>query len=200
MPYKMQSLDVSHAVVAKKNNLDDELDEISGLRRIEQIEREAYEKGFNAGQSAGFEIGQQNALLLMQRLEKAIADLAQMRQNKLKELEKQVVELSFAIAKGIIIKELSINPDIITDIAKEALTRLQKTGQVVIRIHPSLNEIFQKNKPQLLNVYPDIIFELDTKAPLYGAEVIGPEESVMTDLQEQFRNILEDMGMRIARD
>lgn len=200
VPYKMQSLDAFHADVAKKNYLHDERNEVSGSSRLEEIEREAYEKGFNVGQTAGFEIGQQNALLLIQRLEKAIADLSQLRQKELKELEKQVIELSFTIARRIIIRELSTNPDIITDIVKEALTRLQKTGQAIIRIHPSLNELFLKNKPQLLSIYPDITFELNSKAPLYGAEVIGPEETVNTDLEEVFRNFLGDIGVKLAED
>lgn len=196
VPYKMQSLDICQAAVAKNPELSD----VSGIRQSEEIEREAYEKGFNAGQSAGFEIGQQNALLLIQRLEKAIANLVHLRQKELKELEKQVIELSITIAKRIIIRELTTNPDIITDIVKEALTRLQKTGQVIIRIHPSLNELFLKNKPQLLSMHPDIIFEVDSNAPLYGADIIGPEETVLTDIQEQFKNIIEDIGVRLARD
>lgn len=200
VPYKMQSLDVPPPTFFKNDKPNDELDELSSGRRLEEIEREAYERGFNAGQSAGFEIGQQNALLLIQRLEKALADLANLRQKELKELEQQVIELSFTIAKKVVMKELSINPDIVTDIVREALTRLQKTGQVIIKIHPSLNEIFQKNKPQLLNTYPDIVFELDSKLSLYGTQVIGPEESVIIDIEEQFNNILEDIGDRLARD
>ncbi len=200
VPYIMPSLDSYNSATYKEDCHENSINETSVIRKIEDIEREAYESGFNAGQSAGFEIGEQSAILLINRLETAISDFKELRQRELKELEKQVLELSLAIAKKIIINELTTNPDIITDIVKEALTRLQRTGQIVIRLHPSLNEIFLKNRPGLLSIYPDIVFELDPKAPLYGAEVIGPEESVRTDVEEQFKNILDEMGVRLARD
>ena len=198
VPYKMQSLDVCHSDGAKSNDHHDRLRELSISRQLEEIEREAYEKGFSAGQSAGFEIGQQNVLLLIQRLEKALADVANLHQRELQRLEKQILDLSFTIARKIVMQELITNPDIITDIVREALTKLQKTGGVIIRIHPSLHEIFLKNNPKLLSINPNISFELDAKAPLYGVEVIGPEESIITDIQEQFKNILQDIGVKLA--
>lgn len=200
VPYVMPSLDNAEAMVFEEGENETVADNIFKIQRVEEIEREAYEIGFDAGQKAGFEMGEQKTLLLLQRLEKTISDFTDLRKKELKELEKQVLELSLAIAKKIVLKELTLTPDIMADIVKEALTRLQRTGQIIIRIHPSLHEIFIRNKPALLSISPDIVFELDTKSPLYGAEIIGPEEIVMTEVDEQFRNILDEMGVRLARD
>lgn len=200
VPYIMPSLDNAGAMVFEEGENETTANDVFKIQRVEEIEREAYERGFDAGQKAGFEMGEQKALLLIQRLEKAVSDITELHQKELKELEKQVLELSIAIAKKIVLKELTLNPDIMADIVREALMRLQRTGQITIRIHPSLNEIFLRNKPELLSISPDIVFELDTKSPLYGAEIIGPEESIKTDIEEQFRNILDDMGVRLARD
>ncbi len=199
MPYIMPSLDTIKTMVIE-GSVKETADAALNIHRIEEIEREAYERGFESGQKAGFEMGEQKALLLIQRLEKAISDLADLHKKEIKELEKQSLDISIAIAKRIVLKELTLNPDIIADIVKEALTRLQRTGQIIIRIHPSLHEIFIRNKSELINVSPDIVFELDAKLPLYGAVVIGPEESIITDIEEQFKNILDDMGVRLARD
>lgn len=168
--------------------------------RLEEMEREAYEKGFESGQKAGFEMGEQKAMLLIQRLEKIIADFAELRDRELKEIEKQVLQLSLTLAKRIILKEISLNPDILAHIVKEALMRLQRTGKLVIKIHPTLNEIFTNNRTSLMNISPDIVFELDTKAPIYGAEIIGPEETIITDIEEQFRIILDEIGAKVALD
>lgn len=200
VPYIMPSLDNIETMLFEDGEKESPADNVFKIQRIEDIEREAYERGFEAGQKAGFEMGEQKALLLLQRLEKAISDFTDLRKKELKELEKQALELSLAIAKRIVLKELTLTPDIMTDIVKEALTRLQRTGQIIIRIHPSLHEIFIRNKPALLSISPDIVFELDTKLPLYGAEIIGPEEIVITEFEEQFRNILDEMGVRLARD
>lgn len=195
-PYIMPSLDTVKVMVIEES-VKETADAAFNIHRIEEIEREAYERGFESGQKAGFEMGEEKALLLIQRLEKAITDLADLHKKEIKELEKQSLDISIAIAKRIVLKELTLNPDIIADIVKEALTRLQRTGQIIIRIHPSLHEIFIKNKPELITVSPNIAFELDAKLPLYGAVIIGPEESVITDVEEQFKNILDDIGLKI---
>ncbi len=197
----MPSLDIAESVAVNMDIIEEPIsDELFKSLRLEEIEREAYEKGFEAGQKAGFEMGEQKALLLIQRLENIITDIIELRQRELKNLEKQVFQLSLAFAKRIILKEISLNPDILTNIVKEALMRLQRTGQIIIKIHPSLNEIFIKNKASLLGISPDIVFELDAKSPLFGAEIIGPEEIIMTDAEEQFRNILDEIGVQLAEN
>lgn|GEM_PF-742144 len=201
VPYIMPSLDIAESVAVNMDIIEEPIsDELFKSLRLEEIEREAYEKGFEAGQKAGFEMGEQKALLLIQRLENIITDIIELRQRELKNLEKQVFQLSLAFAKRIILKEISLNPDILTNIVKEALMRLQRTGQIIIKIHPSLNEIFIKNKASLLGISPDIVFELDAKSPLFGAEIIGPEEIIMTDAEEQFRNILDEIGVQLAEN
>ena len=43
-------------------------------RRSEELEREAYEKGFAVGERAGLEMGRQKAAVQLDRLEKVIAE------------------------------------------------------------------------------------------------------------------------------
>lgn len=201
VPYIMPSLDtLEEAVLSKNEQKEIESDDILTFNRIQELEREAYESGFKSGQKAGFEIGEQKALLLLQRLEKFIADLAEFHSKELKKVEKQVLELSVAIARRIVLKELSLNPDIIVNIIREALMRLQRTGQIRIRIHPSLQEVLSKNNANLTDIAPDLIFELDNQLPLYGAIIIGPDEIISTDIEEQLNNILDDIGLKIDSD
>ncbi len=201
VPYIMPSLDtLKESILVENEKKETETDNILTSNRLQEIEREAYEIGFESGQKAGFEMGEQKALLLIQRLEKAISDLSELRNKELKAIEQQVLQLSVAIAKRIVLKELSINPDIIANIIKEALMRLQRTGQIRIRMHPSLQEILVKYKDDLINIASDITYELDTQLPLYGAVLIGTDEIIDTDIEEQLNNILDDIGLKIARD
>ena len=43
---------------------------------VDLIEREAYEKGYEAGEKAGFEMGEQKAQVLIDKLETLLADVA----------------------------------------------------------------------------------------------------------------------------
>lgn len=164
-------------------------------QRADEIEREAYERGFEEGEKAGFTMGELKAAVLAKRLEKIIEELTTLTERLVKEIEPQVVELAVTIARKIILSELSVNPGRILEITKEALLRLERRGQITIKINSSLYDLFEKHKPELLTVHPDIVFEVDPSAPLYGPLVIGPSGEVVTDIDDQLRNILKDLGV-----
>jgi flagellar biosynthesis/type III secretory pathway protein FliH len=84
--------------------------------------------------------------------------------------------------------------------AKEALLKLERTGQVTIKVNPALFEFFTKHKPDLTTIHPDIVFDADPSVTKYGAVVMGPVEDVVTDIDEQLKNLIKDLGDRHARD
>lgn len=179
-----------------QQNKKEEPIDLDQLQRIQEIEREAYENGYEAGRRAGFEMGEKEALILVERLQEAINSFEELRKKQFSKLEREILDFSLTLAKKIIMTEITLNPNILANIVKESLKRLQNTGQVKIRIHPSLQAIFQKNKHLLESEAADIVFELDNKLPLYGAEVIGSDEIILTDIDEQFKNLLEDIGLK----
>jgi len=169
-------------------------------QEAERAERDAYEIGFEAGEKAGLAMGEQKAMVLIERIEALIRELTALRAAIIKELEPQVVELAVAIARKIILRELTINPDEIVEMTKEAMMRLDRTGPISIRINPSLHDLFMRHKPELLNIHPDVVFEVDPSAPLHGAVVMGDAGDVITDVDEQLRNLIREMGERLGSD
>lgn len=165
-------------------------------QHIEQIEKDAYERGFIAGEKAGFEIGEQKASVLLKKLEDILRELSFIKEKILKDLEPQIFDFAVSLAKRIIIEEVSLRPDIIVSIIKEALKKIEKTGTIKIRVSPSIHSIILKVKPELLSIHPDIIFDVDHSitAPI----ITGPEQEIITDIDEQIKNILEDIrnGLR----
>lgn len=166
----------------------------------ENRERDAYEKGFESGEKAGFAMGEQRAMLLVERLEFLIKEVTTVKETLVRELEPQIVELAISTAKKILLKELTEDPASIVEMTKEALSRIERTGQVVIKINPALYDLFMKHKPDLLTIHNDIVFDVDSSVSRYGSVVRGPVEDIVTDLDEQLRNIIKDMGDRLAGD
>jgi flagellar assembly protein FliH len=167
---------------------------LSFNQNIEKIEREAYESGFETGEKAGLDMGMQKAAILIEKLETILAELVTLREKLIKESEPQLVELAVSIAKKIILKELTLNPEEIVKITKEALMKIERVGQITIKITPSLYDLFNKLKPELLSIHPDIIFDVDPSISKYGSVVMGPFEDVLTDVDEQLRNLIKDIG------
>lgn len=194
IPYKMPLLE------KKDKNMTDIETVLSFNQNVETIEREAYEKGFEAGEKAGFALGEQKALVLIEQLETIIRELTSLKETLAKELEPQIVELVFSIAQKVIRKELTTNPEVIIAMTKEALTRLGKTGQIIIKMNPSLSDLFIKHRPKLTDIYPDLIFDTDPSIAQYGSVVIGPTEDIITDVDEQLKNLIRELGYKLVQD
>jgi len=194
IPYEMPLLE------KKDKTMPDVENRLSLTQNIEAIEREAYEKGFEAGEKGGFALGEQKALILIEKLEMLIRELISLKETLTKELEPQMVELVFSIARTVIRKELTTNPEAIVAITKEALTRLGKTGQIIIKINPSLSDLFMKHKPELIDICPDLIFDIDPSVAQDGSVVIGPTEDIITDIDEQLKNLIRELGYKLVQD
>lgn len=175
-------------------------DTLSETRYIENIEREAYEKGFETGEKAGFGMGEQKALVLIDKLEGIIQELTILRRKLIQEIEPQFVELAVSIARKIILWELTVSPDKIVEITKEALMKLERTGQICIKINASLYDLFMRHKPSILNIHPDVVFEIDPSVPLHGSVVMSPVAEIVTDVDVQLRNLIKEMGDRLNGD
>ena len=165
-------------------------------RSSDHAEREAYERGFRAGEQAGFEMGGQKAKVVLEKLEALLRDAASVREGLAKGAEVACIQIAVALAKKIITKEIQANPKEIVSLVREALTRVERSGQVTIRIHPQLQELFATYRPELLQVHQDIVFDVDPAVPQFGAVVMGPSEDVVVEINEQLKNLIKDMVTR----
>lgn len=158
-------------------------------QRIAAIEKEAYQKGFAAGERAGLEVGQQKAAALLQRLQMILKELSEMKGNLARELEPGVLKLSVAIARKVLATELLQSPESIAEMVKAALRRVEKTGPITIKINPAVAGLIEKMRPELLAIHPEIVFDVDPQAAPGGPLVIGPVDEVVTDIDEQIKEI-----------
>lgn len=188
----MQAKDISIFDMPKLSEM------LNSASCVEGIEKDAYERGFEVGEKAGFAMGEEKAKILIGKMESLITELSTLKESTIKELEQQIVEVVVSIARKIILSELITNPEQIVAMTKEALMKLERIGQITIKINPFLHEIFMKNKPDILSIHPDVLFDIDPSAPQYGSVVIGPVEEVIVDIDDQIRNLIKEMGDRLA--
>lgn len=175
-------------------------DDYSVGRNSEHNEREAYARAYASGEKAGFEMGEQRAQVLLDKVEGLIRELTTLKSTIIKEVEPQCIELALSMARKIIVRELSVKPDELVKMAKEGLLRLERTGQITIKVNPALYDFFNKHRPDLVRIHPDIVFDADPSVSKYGTVVMGPVEDVVTDVDEQLKNIIKDMVDRHGAD
>ncbi len=117
--------------------------------RLAAMERDAYEKGFAAGEKAGFEFGRQKAEALFSVLSQIVGELEGFRERLLSETEKDVCRLAVAIARKIIEVELSIREDIVLNAVKSAIEHTGKASTVVVRLNSTDMEVIKRYVPEI---------------------------------------------------
>ncbi len=169
-------------------------------RTADHIEREAYEKAYAVGEKAGFEMGEEKAKVLIDKLDALLTDIATLRARIVKEVEPQCVALATSLARKILTHELTVKPEEIVNMTKDGLLRLERSGQITIKVNPLLYDFFMKHKPDLARIHPDIVLDADPTVSRFGTVVMGPVEDVVTDIDEQLKNLIKDIGARLSRE
>jgi flagellar assembly protein FliH len=117
--------------------------------KIEALEREAYEKGFNAGEKAGYEFGRKKAEVLFSGIEGVLNELSTFKQTLFSKCEREMVELSLAIARKVIQRETVIKEDGVLECLRAALRAVVAGGQIAVRVNPKDLDIVNANRAEL---------------------------------------------------
>jgi flagellar assembly protein FliH len=103
---------------------------------LAMIERDAFAKGFAQGEQAGADAAGQRGEAMLYRLAQTLEELTQVRAQMILQTERQMVQLAVAIARRVVLREVSIDADLLIAMARVALERLGETAQVKVRLHP----------------------------------------------------------------
>ena len=133
-------------------------------RQVEQSSQEAFRQGLNQGEAEGRKqaIAQLDAEI--QRLGRSVVEMAGLRQTIRREAEEELVRLSLAIARRILHRELTVDPEALTGLVKAALEKLELRDTFRVRTHPDHASgvarcLAQIGAPQKIEVVPDISLE-----------------------------------------
>lgn len=102
----------------------------------ERIEREAYQRGFAEGKNLGKEQATAEVQPVLERLSRSLSEVSALRPRMRREAEKDLVKLAIAIARRVLHRELTIDPESIEGLIKVALERLESHELSRVRAHP----------------------------------------------------------------
>ena len=104
--------------------------------QLSEIERDAFAKGYEQGERAGAEAGGRRAEAMLRRMASTLEELALVRQQMIQQAERQMVQIALTIAKRILHREVTLDPDLTVAMARVALDRLGEQSGATIRLHP----------------------------------------------------------------
>lgn len=104
---------------------------------IEQRIREAHGAGLREGEAAGHRRAAAELQPVIDRLVRSIDEISGLRARLRREAERDLVQLALAIARRILGRELSVDPDAIRGLVLGALERLRSQEISRVRVHPA---------------------------------------------------------------
>src|SRR5690348_4212201 len=102
-------------------------------RRLAELEREAFAKGYASGEQAGLEAGTTRADAMLRRLGDTLTELDGLRQQIVAQTERQMVQIALAVARSILRREVSMDQDLVAALARVAVDRLGDQATATIR-------------------------------------------------------------------
>jgi flagellar assembly protein FliH len=123
----------------------------------ERIERDAHQRGFAEGQALGKDQALAEIQPVLDRLGRSLAELSSLRSQIRRDAEKDLLKLSIAVARRVLHRELTLDPESIEGLIKVALDKLQGRDLSRVRVHPDQEaairasiERFTSNKVELI--------------------------------------------------
>jgi flagellar assembly protein FliH len=111
--------------------------------------RAAYNQGLAAGDAAAQHRAQQRLDPVLHGLNTVIAELASLRKRVRSEAEDDAVKLSIAIARRVLYRELSTDPEAILGLIKAAFGKLNARETQRLRVSPADAAVIQEHRVKL---------------------------------------------------
>ncbi|MEE9542176.1 MAG: FliH/SctL family protein [Thermodesulfobacteriota bacterium] len=118
---------------------------------LPRIEKEAYEKGFQAGERAGLEIAEEKKNAIIKRIEPIYNEIAAFKEDYYKENKEEILSLIINVARKVVCEELKINEDVAKNVLENAIEAVSESEKVEIRLSPEDIEYHREKNPDFLS-------------------------------------------------
>lgn len=162
-----------------------------GPKAPDQIEKEAFQAGYEAGEKSGLEMGEQKVEATLRRLADSLKELALLRETIVSESEQDLIKLAIEIAKKLVHREVQIDERIILTLLRVALEKLNEEGRITVFVEPSDHEVLRRN---LDEIYPQgketkLVLKVDESMDRGDCRLESEFGSIDARISEQFQEI-----------
>jgi flagellar assembly protein FliH len=113
--------------------------------RAAEIERAAYDKGFEEGVEAGKAVGEEQAAEMIKQVLAIVDQATELHDIMLRDAESEMVALCLEIARKITQAELRTNPDVVKGVVSAAVKKINGSPRVTIKVSPNQVETLREH-------------------------------------------------------
>ncbi len=166
-------------------------------KQVEEIikitEKEAYDRGFSKGVTEGINKEKRKLALAAESVAKLIGELKVLKEEFLKDSEKEIIDLVFLIAGTVIHKEVSTGREVLLSVLSDAMRNIQERDDVSIRLNPEDHRYITEAKPDFLDSFGNILIEKDKEIGQGGAVIKTLFGTLDARLDQQLNKIREQV-------
>lgn len=174
-----------------------ERDENAQQERV-RIEQEAYHRGFTEGKAVGRQQAGAELQSVLDQLGKSLASLASLRSRIRGEAESDLLKLAITIARRVLHRELTLDPESIEGLIRVALDKLQSRDLCRVRVHPDQEQAIRKSLERFANSQK---VELITDSSLQCGDVLfeTAHGNLDASIESQLSEIERGLADRLRR-
>lgn len=184
-----------HGVASNQKSLPEPDSLVLNEEELNRQLREAFEKGLAEGKN----LAERGLLNVFRALRTASESIHSLREKVLRESEDELVKLIISVARKVILREVSQNRDILSDVVQNAIAALSERDEITVRLNPDDYALVTTGRDDILR--KEMESERMTLKPdptvLSGCCLIDTEmgtinASIDAQLDEIFRRMLEE--------
>jgi flagellar assembly protein FliH len=131
----LEANQAAHATPAKRSAAP-VVESAHDKERLAALERDAFAKGFAQGERSGAEAAAKRGDAMLRRLTQTLEEVTALRAEMIRQTEHQFVRLALAVARRLVLREITLDPDLLIAIARVAMDRLGEMANVTVRLNP----------------------------------------------------------------
>lgn len=162
----------------------------------ESIEKQAYDKGYQAGQKQAEQDFQDHIKSTLEEVAQILKAIEKERQETLAGQEAEIYKIITLISKKLLNKELELSKFVCLRFIKQAIAELDYKARITLTVNPKIGEILNRDKLKLLSEYPEVkqLF-INTDAQLNKGDLILESNKERFDhrLETKLEQLLTEM-------
>lgn len=126
---------------------------------IEAVQRQAFQQGYSEGERGGWQKGIEQYQAAIAAFGQTVQQLSALKNKLRRQAEQELVELSLAIARRIVRRELTVDPTTIVGLVHTCFEEFQRAEIHSVRVNPqdldAVAAYFKENPGANIEVQPD---------------------------------------------
>ncbi len=160
------------------------------------IEQAAYEKGYADGTQAGLTQINQDLAFALVEIKNILENIEEERKEALEDESNRLYSIIVLISKKLLLRDLSINPDLSMDFIQKAIALLDHKSQINILVNPMVAKKLNEIKAQIINANPgleNLLITANSDLNLGDLILESNKERLDCRLETQLERLLESL-------